>query len=107
MVQLEEVCKNTLKEIFQGDSDYQYIEGLVKLHLFSQFPQRKPWTLQALKTAFYEAELQVITLEDNNLLYAYLKFANSPKYLFVNTYSKNLELFEPVPTEEERIQWNK
>ena len=108
-IELGDVCNQSLREMFgndqDGKEDFRYIDHLTKMVLFSQFPRRRRWAEKGLSKAFYGANISVETLKDRGLIYIYLKFEVSNKYIFVGRYRKGTILFEPVPSEEEIAQW--
>lgn len=106
-IELSDVCERSLNELFgsDGKDDFEYVEGIVKLVLFSNFPRRRKLAIARLSTAFYGTRVKVVTLEDNGCFYAYLKFDGADKYLFVGVYDKSCRLIEPTPSEIEIGQW--
>jgi hypothetical protein len=92
----------------EGADTYKLLEELVKTHLFSNFPERRPWALERMRHMFsspYAKNLEIATVNDDGEVWAYIKFGEAPVYFLVGTYSEKLVLLEPNPSKTEREQW--
>jgi len=109
-IKLEDVCKTSLRDTFgrdkEGNDSFEYIEGLVKMVLFSNFQKRRGWARSKLPIAFHGTKVDLNTIKKDGIIYAYLKFDGAAQYMFVGMYREDIQLFEPVPEDIEISQWS-
>ena len=101
----------SMKEILPIDGEdkdcYEFTEACVRTYLFTKFPQRRELAQKRLRD-FYNPNLEVHTLEDDGIIYAYLSLTKDKEiFLFIERYRKQNAILEPAPTERERSLWAK
>ncbi len=82
------------KVMGRDDPDYILTKGLVELHLFSQYPDRKPWALEKL-CQMWQTPINVRTVAIEGGIEAYLQFGKVEKYILVDRYAYDVEFREP------------
>ena len=98
-----------LRDLLSGEQgsyeDYVYIENLVKVHLFSRYPQRRKFAKRKLH-GFFNHWTEVYTLKSQGIIYAYLSITKARKVFFlIGRYREEDPTLELVPDEEEIEAW--
>ena len=109
-IRLEQVCNESLRDISRrirgNDKFYEYLSDLVKVYLFSRYPERKVAALRTMKR-FGGKEYTIHKIEHDGIIYAYISAENSSKYIFVGKYTVDDHFLEVAPNEEEIALWSK
>ena len=108
MIELHQVAEQSLDQILGSDEEgrdlYRRTNNLVTMFLFTRYPERKPHA-QRLLNEMYRTPVTVETIQDENILFAYLSFNRVPKYVLVARYDVLGTSLEEVPDYEERRTW--
>lgn len=110
MIELHQVAEQSLDQILGSDETerdlYRRTNNMVKMFLFSRYPERKPHAKRLLNE-MYRTPVTVETVQDGNILFAYLSFNHVSRYILVARYDVSDTFLEEVPDDEERRNWNK
>lgn len=110
MITPEDVLDKTLKQLLYEQpteddiSAYNDTVNYVKCMLFSRFPQRRKYA-QRLLDESWGTHLNVEVIEDKEIIYTYIRFDRTDKYILVEKYEKTRPFLEEMPTEEEIRKW--
>ena len=105
-----ETLEQTLSKLSEGNQFFAQIHNYVKAHLFSRYSERRKFAFRELNNMMRErvdglAYVDVDTLEEDGIIYAYLSVNGEDQYTLVGRYVSEDPVFEVEPTPEERKKW--
>ncbi len=105
----EDVHRNSLKEMLgfdkKGRNAFSYLEGCVKLHLFSKYERRREMGIKMLREYFCK-DMEVARIEGEEATWAYIRINKKLSYILVNIYPHKISTFEFAPDEKEIREWS-
>ncbi|HLC86247.1 MAG TPA: hypothetical protein VJG30_03110 [Candidatus Nanoarchaeia archaeon] len=108
MIQQEDVADLTLEQMLgddeEGKSVFRCTKSLVGAFLFSRYELRRNFARWALSKIF-TTPVDVHTIEEGEIIYAYIELNRIKKYILVQRYNANSPALENVPSENEKKLW--
>jgi len=111
MIAPDKVVPKSLKEMLCDDPkdkdsirSYELTLNYVKNYLFSRFDGRRAYALKQLNK-HWNTRVDVETLEDQGIIYAYIRFNKVPECVLVAKFLKARPTFEELPDKEEMGRW--
>ncbi len=106
MIQPEQIADQTLEQLMSPNDKeaYKMTKEMAETYLFSRYPERRTFAKKLLEK-HWDTPVDIHTIEDSNILYAYIELNHVGKYVLLGKYRQDSPPLETIPSEEERELW--